>query len=177
MSQQKRVSSKDFKPTPNNLEMVRKYTPFTLSPKLNRLRVPSIGWGTTIYPSGDPVLLTDPPIAIEMAEELLKSDCQNALIAIRFLIDVELEENQIDALISLVNDIGVGGFGATDRGFKGSLLRRAINSNAPIETIKPQWLRWSDRGNNPSSERRNAELRLWQGLEPMTFLNPNRPDQ
>jgi hypothetical protein len=95
MSQQKRVTSKDFKPTPNNLEMVRKYTPFTLSPKLNRLRVPSIGWGTTIYPPGDPVLMTDPPIAIEMAEELLSNDCQNALIAIRFLIDIELEENQI----------------------------------------------------------------------------------
>lgn len=72
---------------------------------------PTIGYGSTFYENGTPVKMSDPAITKERAEQLfawwIDNKCEQPL---RKLVTVPVTQNQWDALVSLVYNIGTGNF-------------------------------------------------------------------
>jgi len=93
----------------------------------------TIGYGHKIVPGED--YLFGAPITQVQAKELLAGDLATAENAVNSDIYVDLEQNQFDALVSLVFNIGAGAFG-------GSTVRKRINDKDTEESIREAWLRW-----------------------------------
>ena len=120
--------------------------------------VATIGYGTTFYPNGTRVTFKDEPITKEQAWSYLEYHCNMVAKQIEPLIKVKLNQNQIDALITFVYNIGIGEF-------KTSTLLKVINKT-PYDflAVKNQWLRWVyDDGvkKNGLIKRRNVEFLLY----------------
>ena len=60
--------------TNEGLELIKKYEGLRLSPYLCPAGVPTIGYGTTVYPDGTPVSMSDPKITAAKAASLLKTE-------------------------------------------------------------------------------------------------------
>lgn len=73
-------------------------------------------------------------ISEEEAELMLRADLRVFESFVDSFFD-GLTQNQFDALVSLIYNIGVGSF-------QHSTLCRNITDGAPIEEIEKQWLRW-----------------------------------
>lgn len=72
----------------------------------------------------------------EQAEEYLRMDVVEAEETIEALVKVPLIQNQFDALVSLVYNIGSGNF-------YDSTIRRVINNNvSDINEYRKAWLMW-----------------------------------
>jgi len=66
----------------------------------------TIGIGSTYYEDGTPVKITDKSITLDMAYSILKTTSSNYHKAIIYAIDVELSQNQYDALFCLAYNLG-----------------------------------------------------------------------
>lgn len=86
--------------------LIEKYEGFKSEPYLCPAGKATIGFGTTFYEDGTPVKLSDKPISIARARELVKWYCENK---IQYPRD-DLNENQKSALCSLIYNIGQGAF-------------------------------------------------------------------
>lgn len=72
----------------------------------------------------------------EQAEEYLRMDVVEAEETIEALVKVPLTQNQFDALVSLVYNIGSGNF-------YDSTIRRVINNNvSDINEYRKAWMMW-----------------------------------
>ena len=72
----------------------------------------------------------------------------------------DVSQNQYDALVSIIYNIGIGRY-------INSALKRKIDSHAPIEEVKKQWLRWVHAGNKVLPglvKRREWEFQLYSSL-------------
>jgi lysozyme len=69
--------------------------------------VPTIGWGTTVYPNGSRVKMGD-VCTTEQAEEYLSNDCRRKSVAIERHVKVPLSQEMFDALVSWVYNLGEG---------------------------------------------------------------------
>ena len=94
----------------------------------------------------------------EKAEEYLRMDLREAEEAVLEFITVPLSQNQFDALVSLVYNIGSGNF-------YDSTIRRVINLNiGDIEEYRLAWMMWKkSRGKVLKGliRRREAEFKLF----------------
>ena len=125
-----------MRPSKNCLALISNAEGFKSAPYADSGGVATIGYGTTIYPNGVRVTLKDKPITKEQAQEYLEYHCDMVAKQIEPLIKVELNQNQIDALISFVYNEGTGQF-------RDSTLLKVINNNPnDFGKIKIQWLRW-----------------------------------
>ena len=90
------------------------------------------------------------------AQEWLRSDSSEAEACIDAHVTVEISQNQRDALISLIYNIGCGNF-------KGSTLCRLLNAGN-VDAAAQQFIRWN-RANGKEmaglTRRRNAEASLF----------------
>lgn len=139
------------------------FTPYTCS-----AGVPTIGYGTTMYPEGKKVKLTDPAITLEQAEFYLEHTInheivQNLVKTVPFYLS--MKDNQRAALISFAYNLG-SGFMQASSGFN-TLQKnlREKNWSAIPETLKLY--------RNPGTKsepgllrRRLAEGQLWLGQGP-----------
>lgn len=92
----------------NWLYLIKKYESFSSKPYLCPARIPTIGYGSTIYSDGTSVKMSDKPITKEQAQVLLLNYVtQNIMPHIR---DLSLTDNQQTAVISLIYNIGWGAF-------------------------------------------------------------------
>lgn len=118
----------------------------------------TIGYGTTFYPNGVWVQLTDPPITEEKATSLLIWQVhKKARIIDNFLRD-DLSPNQFAALISFAYNCGEGAL-------RSSTLLKRVNAN-PIDTsIRDAFMMWvkGDNGHEIPGlvRRRRAEADLY----------------
>lgn len=104
-------------------QALKRFEGFKSCPYYDQVKVETIGIGTTIYPDGHLVKITDPCIDINKAYEYLEDHVNKRVIAlIEPLIKKPLNQNQIDAVISIVYNIGAGRF-------KTSTLLRRINQD------------------------------------------------
>ena len=106
-----------------------------LKPYLDPKGIPTIGYGTTIYPNGAKVKMTDKQITKEQAYEFLLFDLNKTEKQILSYIKQELSENQISALVSFTYNVGIGNL------IKSTLLKK-INLNPNDESIKDEFMRW-----------------------------------
>lgn len=86
--------------------LIEKYEGYKAEPYLCPAGKATIGFGTTFYEDGTPVKLSDKPISIARARELVKWYCENK---IQYPRD-DLNENQKSALCSLIYNVGQGAF-------------------------------------------------------------------
>jgi lysozyme len=127
-----------MKTSENGLRLIAKYEGFRREPYLDAVGVPTIGYGNTFYTNNRKVTMQDKPITEEQGRALLRE------IVARFERDVlkvvpKLNQNQFDAVVSLVYNIGIGNFN------RSTLLKR-IKANPNDPDIKYQFSRWNKAG-------------------------------
>lgn len=119
----------------------------------------TIGYGSTKNPfTGEKVtqgMVIDENTALSWLQEEIKT----RVAAIKRLIKVPVNQNQLDALTSLAYNIGLGAF-------QRSTLLRLLNANAPKIQVADQFLRWNKAG---GKEVRGLTIR--RQLERKLFLS------
>lgn len=95
----------------SGVSLIMEFESFFSKPYLCPANVPTIGYGTTIYPNGKKVSLSDSPIIKEQAKEFLAHDLKKEEDNLNNLItalNISLNENQFSALISFAYNLGFG---------------------------------------------------------------------
>jgi len=138
-------------------DLIKKSEQFRASPYKCQAGVWTIGYGTTIYPSGVHVKETDEPITEEVALEYL-NDYINKEVkpAIEKLPNADkLKQPKIEALASLIYNIG-------PKAFNKSTLRTAIINNDKKLIFKNwDWISANGKTSDGLINRRLEELTMW----------------
>lgn len=116
------------------LELVRRWEGFRARPYLCPAGVPTIGYGSTVYPDGRPVALTDPPIDRATAEAMARHDLGRRLPAVLRLCPGLDTAGRAGAILDFAYNLGLAALRA-------STLRRRINSGQ-WEDVPAQLMRW-----------------------------------
>ena len=98
-------------------------------------------------------------ITQDQALDLLEQDLRIAERAVNDSVKVPLNQNQFDALVSFVFNVGTGAF-------RNSTLLRMLNEGQ-YDQVPNQMRRWNRSGNrivNGLINRREKEIKLWNGL-------------
>ena len=141
----------------NGLNLIKKFEGLSLKPYLCSAGIPTIGWGNTFYENMKKVTLQDEAITEERADSLF-----NFLVTTNFvnvvnrLVIVDINQNQFDALVSFVYNLGSGNFE------KSTLLKKVNQSDfigASLEFEK--WNRAGGKVLNGLTKRRLAEKELF----------------
>jgi lysozyme len=95
----------------------------------------TLGWGSTFDLKGNTVTKSTPGITLAEAETLLDMQLRKAESAVLSLVKVPLTQNQFDALVCFVYNVGEGAF-------RGSTLLRKLNERC-YECAAQQFLVWN----------------------------------
>ncbi|QBQ73107.1 lysozyme [Nodularia phage vB_NspS-kac65v162] len=143
----------------NCIDLIKEFEGFRSSAYLCPAGVPTIGYGTTIYPNGAKVATQD-TITRQEAEDFLEASVLQFSKAVNSEVNVKLNQNQFDALVSFVYNVGIGAF-------KSSTMLRLINANKISEAVDefPKWDKATVNGKKVSLtglvRRREAERKLF----------------
>jgi len=144
----------------SGLDLIKSFEGLELKAYLDSVRIPTIGYGTTVYPStylsGRTVKLGD-TITKEQAESFIKYDVDQKAKAVRRLVTVNLNDNQFSALVSFAYNLGEGAL-------KTSTLLKRVNMNPNDPKIKDEFAKWINAGGKPLEglkRRRQAESDLY----------------
>ena len=141
----------------NGLKLIKKFEGLSLKPYLCSAGIPTIGFGNTFYENMKKVTLQDETITEERADSLF-----NFLVTTNFvnvvnrLVIVDINQNQFDALVSFVYNLGSGNFE------KSTLLKKVNQEDfigASLEFEK--WNRASGKVLSGLTKRRLAEKELF----------------
>lgn len=149
--------NKITKTSDRGIKLIKEFETFKSKPYLCPAGVPTIGYGSTYYPDGRKVKLSDPPITEEEASELLNNTLDNYELAVNRLCKVHLNQNQFDALVSFTYNLG-------EENFRTSTLLKKVNSNPSDPAIANEFARWvKSKGKtlNGLIRRREAESKLY----------------
>jgi lysozyme len=118
-----------------------------LKPYLCSAKVPTIGYGTTVYPSGVRVTMKDPAISLEDANRYFLNDLAVFERQLVILLGNKLErftQNQFDALLSFGYNLGMDiDVDSTPEGLGDStLLKKALKDPNDI-SIRQEFLKWN----------------------------------
>ncbi|AOY43450.1 morphogenesis-like protein [Psychrobacter sp. AntiMn-1] len=111
--------SKEMQLSEAGMALLNEFEGFRSKPYRDSVGKPTIGWGTTYYPDGTPVRMSDKPVtrkeAARIKQAVLNQDFSPA-VNMMFADEIErgeITQNMFDALISLVYNIGVMGLKAS----------------------------------------------------------------
>lgn len=138
------------------LDLIRAFEGFRADPYLDAVGVPTIGYGSTYYPDGQRVRLTDPPISEPEARRLMQATLAEFEDGIADALQVEVTQSQFDALVCWAFNIGVSAA-------QNSTLMKKLNSGDYFGAAD-QFLRWNKAGGvvlRGLSRRREAERELF----------------
>ena len=139
-----------MKPSERGLALIRQFEGLRLSAYKCPAGVPTIGYGTT-----KGVKMGD-TITRDEADRLLLEDAQRFADHVKALVKVPLNQNQTDALVSFVYNIGPAAFGK-------STMLKLINQGL-LEDAANQFVRWNRAGDQVLAgltRRRMAERDLF----------------
>lgn len=130
------------------LELIKSFESCRLKAYRDIVGVLTIGYGHTGEDVSPDLVITQ-----DEANELLRSDLQRFCDGINDLLEVDVSQNQFDAMVSLAFNIGLGNFGK-------SLLIRCVNKNNMLDAGS-QFARWDHAGGKtvPGLVRRRAAER------------------
>lgn len=118
------------------IEIIKKYEGFRSKPYICPSGIPSIGYGTTRYPSGKKVTMKDAAINESTANLYLLNDVSRFAVAVTKGLKVTLNENRFSALVSLCYNIGPGAFGR-------STLLKVVNEAPGAPGIRDEFAKWN----------------------------------
>lgn len=96
---------------------------WSAKPYLCPAKVPTIGFGSTVYENGERVKLSDPVIDKERGRQIVHAHFNREVYpTIEKHVKVQLNQNEFDALCDLIYNIGAGNF-------RLSTLLRKLNAN------------------------------------------------
>jgi lysozyme len=124
-------------PSTRCYDLIKKYEGLFLTAYLCPANVPTIGYGTTMYATGVKVKLGE-KISLQMAQELLEWEVNNKGKVVAAM-NLKLTQNQFDAIVSFVYNLGIGNFN------KSTLLRK-IRVNPNDATIVAEFAKWNKGG-------------------------------
>jgi lysozyme len=90
------------------LDLIRKFEGFVSKPYRCPAGVPTIGYGSTLYPDGRAVKLTDPAISKAQAEVMMQATLIKYEQAVERYAQVPLTQGQFDALTDFAYNCGIG---------------------------------------------------------------------
>ena len=120
----------------NGYKLIMGFEGLSLVPYLCSAKVPTIGYGSTFYPSGKKVTMQDTPINLESAKLMLKETANIFGTQVNLLVKTKLTQNQFNALVSFAFNLGSQALG------KSTLLKK-VNVNPNDVTIRNEFLRWN----------------------------------
>lgn len=138
------------------LDLIRAFEGFRAEPYLDAVGVPTIGYGSTYYPGGQRVRLTDPPISEPEARRLMQATLAEFEDGISAALQVDVTQSQFDALVCWAFNVGVSAA-------QNSTLMRKLNSGDYLGAAD-QFLRWNKAGGQVLrglTRRREAERALF----------------
>ena len=142
------------------VDLIKKWEGFRPTMYLDAVGKPTIGYGTLIDTTDEQYLRTA-TITPQQAEELLRRDLVPFERAINETITVPLAQNQFDALVSFVYNLGPGAL-------RNGSLPRLINGRADALAISTKWREYRMAGGRVLQglvNRRREELALyWRHL-------------
>ena len=139
-----------MKPSERGLALIRQFEGLRLSAYKDAVGIPTIGYGTT---KGVKMGQT---ITRDEADRLLMEDVQRFADHVAALVNVPLNQNQTDALVSFVYNVGPAAFGK-------STMLKLINQGL-LEDAALQFVRWNKAGGQVLAgltRRRIAERELF----------------
>jgi len=145
-----------------NIDIITRFEGFSSNPYLCPASIPTIGYGSTRYSDGIKVQLTDEPLTENEAMLLLLNTLEIYENSINKNVIAPINQNQFDALVSFVYNVGTGSF------TKSTLLKKL--NMADYVGASLEFLRWNKAGGkvlNGLTRRRAAEKTL--------FLTPKEP--
>ncbi|BAP37179.1 hypothetical protein AS4_22390 [Acinetobacter guillouiae] len=107
--------------SPQGVDLICGFEGLELKAYDDGVGVCTIGYGTTIYPHGKAVQYGD-TCTIEQAKTYMQYDIRRFEQAVSAAVNVPLNQNQFDALVSLSYNIGIGAF-------KNSTLLKLLNAS------------------------------------------------
>jgi lysozyme len=107
--------------SPQGVDLICGFEGLELKAYDDGVGVCTIGYGTTIYPHGKAVQYGD-TCTIEQAKNYMQYDLRRFEQAVNAAVNVPLNQNQFDALVSLSYNIGIGAF-------KNSTLLKLLNAS------------------------------------------------
>lgn len=141
----------------NGLKLIKKFEGLSLKPYLCSAGIPTIGFGNTFYENMKKVTLQDETITEERADSLFNFlVTTNYVNVVNRLVIVDINQNQFDALVSFVYNLGSGNFE------KSTLLKKVNQEDfigASLEFEK--WNRASGKVLNGLTKRRLSEKELF----------------
>lgn len=118
------------------LDLIKESESFRAIPYLCPAGIPTIGYGTTIYENGKAVKLTDDSITEKQAESILRFQVNNLYgKAVNRYVQVDINQNQFDALSSFVYNVGAGNLQ------RSTLLKKLNNSD--YEGAAQEFTKWN----------------------------------
>ena len=143
------------------LNLIKKYEGFSSRPYMCPANIPTIGYGSTYYPNGTKVKLSDDSISEDEATQILEYIAQKDFgSAVNKFVIVELTQNQFDALVSFAYNIG-------RTAFENSTLLKLLN-RGEYEAAAEQFEKWNKSGGRVLSgltKRRFDEQKLFLSLD------------
>lgn len=117
------------------IELIKRYETLRLTAYLCPAGVPTVGWGTTIYPNGSRVKLGD-VISKDYAQSCFEHDIKRFVYKVDAFTTDKVNQNQFDALVSFAYNVG-------DTNLKKSTLLKLVNENPKdFVRIRAQFLKW-----------------------------------
>ena len=118
----------------NGMRLLEQFEGLRLEAYLDSAGIATIGWGSIKYPNGNKVKLGD-KITKAQAKEYKLHDLKEFESTVNTSVNVQLSQNQYDALVSLSYNIGSGAF-------KNSTLLKKLNSG-DYKGAAEQFLVWN----------------------------------
>lgn len=138
-------------------QLIAEFEGLRLSPYLCSAGVPTIGYGSTFYPSGKKVTMQDNPITQATALWMLKETANKFAVEVEKLVIPTLKQNQFNALVSFAFNLGTSALG------KSTLLKK-VNANPNDPTIRNEFAKWNKAGGrilDGLTKRRTKEANLY----------------
>lgn len=142
----------DLRTSELGIEMIKSFEGFSSSVYVCAGGKKTIGYGHVILPSEEYDIISQ-----DTATLILKNDIVIFENAVQRNINIALRQNQFDALVSLVFNIGAAAF-------QRSTLRQKINYCSDLEEIGHEFMRWIYSGGRILSglmKRRMLEMQLF----------------
>jgi len=139
------------------IDLVKSFEGFFSKPYLCPANVPTIGYGTILYPNGKKVTLKDYPCTEEQAIEWMRFELNQKAKEVDAMTTDAVNQRQFDALVSFAYNCGSGAL-------KGSTLLKRVNANPQDLSIVDAFLMWTKADGktlNGLVRRRKADAKLY----------------